>query len=313
MMPQTATAFAPATVANVGSGFDILGFAIDGIGDRVTVTRTKEAGVVIAQMRGTLDVSAIPTEAHRNTAGVALLKMLEAANPGFGFSLQVEKGIPLGSGMGGSAASAVGAVVAANALLSEGFSQSDLLNFALEGESVASGAKHADNVAPCLYGGLTLTAAGDRPEVLKLPFPKELLAVVVYPALRLDTKIARAALSTEVSLKMHTAQSSRLAALIAGTCLGDLKLIRRGLEDVLIEPQRASLIPGFSQVKQAALDAGVLGASISGAGPSVFALAADRDTAERARRTMIEAFSRHGGLSARGWISPIFSKGAHLL
>lgn len=310
---NSATAFAPATVANVGVGFDILGFAIEGIGDRVTVTRSDTPGVRIEGMAGISDAGSIPVAPEKNTAGMPLLKMLAELKPGFGFSVKLEKNIPLGSGMGGSAASAVGAVVAANALLEKPLPLEKLLHFALEGEAVASGSKHADNVAPCLFGGLTLSRPGENPVVSRLPYPKDLYCVLVHPAMRLDTQVARAALRPDLSLKLHIEQSARLAAFIAGCCTSDFDLIQRGLDDVLIEPQRSSLIPGFAAVKAAALTSGALGSSISGAGPSVFALVRDRATAVKTRDAMIEAFKTAGSLGSTGWISPISMRGAHLV
>jgi homoserine kinase len=272
----TATAFAPATVANVGVGFDILGFAVDGIGDRVTVTRTDALGVTIEGIAGIAGAAGIPSAPEKNTAGMPLVRLLEEFKPGFGFTVKIEKGIPLGSGMGGSAASAVGAALAANALLPNPLPIDKLLRFALEGEAVASGAKHADNVAPCLFGGLTLTGPGEDPEVARIPYP---------------------------------------AAFIAGCCTNDFGLIKRGLDDVLIEPQRARLIPGFASVKQAALMSGtkeVLGCSISGAGPSLFALTTDAASAARAVSAMIAAFGA-AGLKAEGHVSPIAAAGARLV
>jgi homoserine kinase len=306
----SATAFAPATVANVASGFDILGFAIEGLGDRVTVTRDADPGVRIRIATGG---PAVPTEPERNTAGKPLLAMLAELGAGFGFTVEIEKGIPLGSGLGGSAASAVGAVVAANALLENPFPRERLLEFALEGEAVASGAKHADNVAPCLYGGFTLSTPGTDARVKSVPFPAGIHAVVVHPEFVLETKAARAALGKELTLRTHIDQSSRLASLVLGLCTGDFDAIARGLEDVLVEPQRASLIPGFGAVKRAALDAGAIGASISGAGPSVFAWARDAGTAARIRDGMVRAFADHGKLSAKGSISALNRKGASLV
>jgi homoserine kinase len=306
---EVATVFAPATVANVGVGFDILGFAVAGLGDHVTVAKRAESGVEITGIDGIED-SGISLDADKNTAGVPLLKMIEELKLDFGFSLRIAKGIPIGSGLGGSAASAVGAVVAANALLANPLPMAALLRFALEGEAVASGAKHADNVAPCLFGGLTLTGPGDDPVVTQLPYPKSLYCAVVHPAMRLATRDARAALSDTLSLKLHIRQSANLATFIAGCCTGDLALVRRGLDDVLIEPQRAKLIPGFSAVKAAALAAGGLGCSISGAGPTVFVLAETSEIALRAQNAMIAAFREQGGMRARGWISPILTTGA---
>jgi homoserine kinase len=315
MKASSVTAFAPATVANVAVGFDILGFAIESVGDRVTVTKTDALGVSFESMSGIAGAEGIPTDPAKNTAGKPLLLMIEKFKPSFGFSVRIEKGIPLGSGMGGSAASAVGGVVAAHQLLlNEGvlkapLSLAELLLFALEGEAVASGSKHADNIAPCLYGGLTLSYPGDTPDVVAIPYPKNLYCVLVHPDYRVDTQTARSVLKSELPLKLHVQQSARLASFILGCTTGDLSLLKKGLEDLIVEPQRASLIPGFAAVKAAALNEGVLGCSISGAGPAVFALTGDLGVAEAAKKEMIQAFS-DAGLSAKAWVSKILSKGA---
>ena len=311
-----ATAFAPATVANVAVGFDILGFAVSGVGDRVTVKAIPEHKVVIEEMTGLSIAKNISQDPTRNTAGVPLLKMLQDLKPGFGLSVKIEKGIPLGSGLGGSAASAVGAVVAAHAVLRKAFLKQDLsktilVDYALEGEAVASGAKHADNVAPCLYGGLTLSRPGENPDVIELPVPSSLYCVVVNPAMQLNTKEARGVLKTEIPLKLHCQQSARLAAFIAGCCTSNLNWIQKGFEDLIVEPQRASLIPGFFEVKKAAMGHPILGCSISGAGPSIFALVKDQATAVNVKESMIEAF-QSSGLSAQGWVSIMGSKGASI-
>jgi homoserine kinase len=309
------TAFAPATVANVAVGFDILGFAVECVGDEVTVSVSKTPGVSIESVDGISDASGISIDPLKNTAGKPLLLMVEKFKPAFGISVRIKKGIPLGSGLGGSAASAVGAVVAANALfveqgtLTQSLSLSELLLFALEGEFVASGSKHADNIAPCLYGGLTLSYPGAQPDVERIPFPVNLYCVLVHPEYRVDTQMARGVLSSTVSLKTYIEQSARLASFILACTTGNLALLKRGFEDLLIEPQRAKLIPGFAEVKQAALEAGVLGCSISGAGPAVFALTDSLHIAEIAKENMVRAFSG-AGLSAEGWVSPIRAHGS---
>ena len=308
---ESCTIFAPATVANVASGFDILGFAIEGVGDRVTVSKQASPGVTIETITGVDGVERISTDPRQNTAGVPLLKILEDLKPNFGFHLKIEKGIPLGSGMGGSAASAVGAVVAANFILGNPFSKEKMLDYALEGEAVASGSKHADNVAPCLFGGLTLSKPGDKPEVISLPFPKTLFCVLVHPDMELKTKDARAVLKKEIPLKLHSEQASYLASLIAGFCLSNFDLIKKGLQDVVVEPMRASLIPGFLAVKRSALEAGALGSSISGAGPSVFAFARDEATANKISGAMKLAFQTEGKLASQSFISLIQAGGAH--
>ena len=310
--------FAPATVANVAVGFDILGFAVDGIGDKITVSRSDTAGVSIEIVSAFPDALNIPTDPAKNTAGLPLLQMLAEYKPAFGLGVKIEKGIPLGSGMGGSAASAVGAVVAASALLlrngifEKPLPFQKLIHFALEGEAVASGSKHADNVAPCLYGGFTLSYPGEEPQVSAVPYPENLFCVLIHPELRIDTKTARGILKTNLPLKTHIQQSARLASFILGCATHNFELIRRGLEDVLIEPQRASLIPGFFEVKRAAMQAGALGCSISGAGPAVFALAESLETAEAARAAMIAAF-KISNLPSRGWVSRIRTVGAQVL
>jgi len=305
-----ATAFAPATVANVAVGFDCLGFAVEAPGDRVTVERVSGGGVEIASIEG-VDADRLPLDPARNSASVGLVKMAADLGDGIGFRMRVRKGIPLSSGLGGSAASAVAAVVAANALLDPPLPRERLLDYALLGEQAASGSAHADNAAPCLYGGLVLVRAADPPEVVTLPVPASLRCVLVHPHARLDTRASRAALPPSVALADHVRQAARLAAFVAGCHRGDLALIARSLEDVLIEPHRAPLIHGFASVKRAALEAGALGCSISGSGPSVFALCDGDAAAERAHGAMLEAFAR-ADERADGWISPIRSDGARI-
>ena len=268
---ERATAFAPASVGNVAIGFDILGFCVDALGDKVTVTRKSQPGVTIKAIRGV--VGDLPLEPEKNTAGRALLALYEAAKPGFGFEMEIEKGIPLGSGLGGSAASAVGAVVAGNAVLDTPFSKLDLLKFAMQGEAVASGSMHVDNIAPSLYGGLVLTVGIDHPRVKQIPVPKGIKAVMLHPHMFLSTKQARGILSRTVPMSDFVWQTANLAGFISGCYTDDLDMIRASFEDVVIEPQRQALIPGFQEVRNASMKAGALGCSISGAGPTMFAWA----------------------------------------
>lgn len=306
---QTATAFAPASVGNVGIGFDILGFAVDAIGDRVTVSRSTQPGVRITGCSGV--AVDLPLEAEKNTAGRALLALSIAAKPDFGFDMHIEKGIPLGSGLGGSAASAVGAVVAANALLDRPFDKLSLLKFAMQGEAVASGSLHVDNIAPSLFGGLVLTVGIDNPRVKRLPVPAGICAVIAHPHMFLSTKQARAILKREVSMADFVWQTANLAGFISGCYTNDLELIREGLNDVVIEPQRRQLIPGFSAVRAAALGAGALGCSISGAGPTMFAWALAADAAA-VRERMVAEFARNG-VETDHWIVPVESDGARIV
>ena len=305
----SATAFAPASVGNVGIGFDILGFAVDAIGDRITVKRTAAPGVRITAISGVPEE--LPLEPERNTAGRALLALNVAVRPSFGFEMTIQKGIPLGSGRGGSAASAVGAVVAANALLDRPFEKIDLLKFAMQGEAVASGSMHADNIAPSLFGGLVLTVGIDNPRVKRIPVPQGIRAVIIHPHMFLSTREARSILKREVAMADFVWQTANLAGFISGCYTDDLELIREGLNDVVIEPQRKKLIPGFSAVRAAAMNAGALGCSISGAGPTMFAWAPG-DTAEAVRSGMVAAFASHG-VEVDHWVVPVDSEGARVV
>ncbi len=292
MPARSATAFSPASIGNVAVGFDILGQTFDGPGDRATVRLIDEPVVRIAAIRG--GVPGLPLDPEKNTAGKALLGVL-ARRPGLGFEVELDKGIPLGSGMGGSAASAVAALVAANALLDQKLTLPELYDLAMDGEGAATGSRHGDNVAPMLLGGLVIAPAEGLP--VKVPVPPSIHLAVVHPHFVLETRVARAALKGSYDLHAFTQQSEALALFLAGCFGNDLGLIRRGLRDVLVEPRRAKLIPGFAEVKRAALDAGALGASISGAGPSVFGWFDDRASAERAGQAMAAAFGTAGLLA----------------
>ncbi len=306
-MQRQATAFAPASAGNAAVGFDILGFALAGAGDTVTVRRIAGPEVRIRQIRGA--AIPLPTEASRNTAGVALQAMREALALPYGFEIEIDKGIALGSGMGGSAASCVGALVAANALLDQPLTRHALYRFALEGEAVASGGRHGDNLGPMLLGGLVLSTA-DR--LVRIPVPGHWHSLLVHPDAVLETRRAREALAGSYALADFVPQSANLALVLAGCHAGDASLVRAGLHDVLVEPRRAGLIPGFAAAKAAALDAGAMGASISGAGPSVFAWFEDRAAAEAAAPGVQAAFAA-AGLDSQAWVAPLDSPGASLL
>lgn len=306
-MQRQATAFAPASAGNAAVGFDILGFALAGAGDTVTVRRIAEPQVRIREIRGA--AIPLPLEAARNTAGVALEAMRKALQLPFGFEIEIDKGIALGSGMGGSAASCVGALVAANALLDQPLTRHALYPFALEGEAVASGGRHGDNLGPMLLGGLVLATA-DR--LVRIPVPEAWHSLLVHPDAVLETRRAREALAGSYTLAEFVQQSANLALVLAGCHAGDPALVRAGLCDVLVEPRRAALIPGFAQAKAAALDAGAMGASISGAGPSVFAWFEDRASAEAAAPAVQAGFAA-AGLASQAWVAPLDSPGASLL
>lgn len=305
--PQEARAFAPASIGNVAVGFDILGQSLAGIGDTARVRRIDAPEVRIEPISGC--VTELPTDPARNTAGRALAALREALGITHGFSIQLDKGIALGSGMGGSAASAVAALVAANALLEQPLSPNELYPFALDGEAVASGSRHGDNVGPMLIGGLVLATAT---RLVPIPVPAEWHSVVVHPDAVLETRHARAVLQGGFGLPEYIAQSANLALVLSGCHQGDAGLVRAGLADVLIEPRRAPLIGGFAQVKRAALDADAMGASISGAGPSVFAWFESRAAAERGGQAMVAAFAA-AGFASRAHLSPIQGPAARVL
>ena len=308
-MLNDVTAFAPATVANVGIGFDILGHTVEAIGDRVRLKRMAEPGVRIASITGVAgDLPVIP---EQNTAGRAVQALLQALKLDFGVEMHIDKGIPLGSGLGGSAASAVAAVVAANALLQAPVPPLQLLKFAMQGEIVASGSAHIDNIAPCLFGGLTLTVGIDNPRVKQIPVPSQVRCVLVHPHMYLGTREARAILKTDVTRSDYVWQSANLAGFISGCYSNDLDMIRDSFNDVIIEPQRHTMIPGFKDVQRGAMSAGALGCSISGAGPTVFAWA-EVQYAEAVRGAMVAAFLMHQ-LQADSWISGIENYGARVV
>jgi len=300
-------AFSPASIGNACVGFDILGHSISGPGDRVGVRRIDAPTVRIAAIRG-LDLE-LPLEAERNTAGRALIALREALALPFGFEIEIDKGIPLGSGMGGSAASCVAALVAANALLDAPLPRAALYPFALDGEAAASGSRHGDNVGPMLLGGLVLTTAE---RMVAIDVPADWHCVLVHPDQVLETRRAREALKGHYALGEFVAQSANLAQVLVGCMKGDEALVRAGFADVLVEPRRAPLIPGFARVKQAALDAGAFGASIAGAGPSVFAWFASRAHAEAAAAPMQAAFAQ-AGFDSQSHISPVAGPRAEIL
>lgn len=303
----TKTAFAPATVANVAVGFDLLGFAFGEAGDHVTVTRVdgKAGSVELTRVEGG---DGLPDDPTKNTAIAALGAMVRDLRPTFGLEVVLQKGIPPGSGMGSSAASAVGAVVAANELFDHLVSKEKLFDYALVGEAVASGAAHGDNVAPCLYGGLTAVLPAPH-RVLELPVPDGLSCVVVRPNIQLDTRAQRSLLHTDVALSAHVEQSGHLAGFVAACYSNDLELLGRSLRDVIVEPQRAPHIPGFAPAQAAALEQGALGCSIAGSGPSLFAWARSAQQGEAVRKAILDVLQQEG-LSADSWVGAVSKEGA---
>ncbi|MCS3748682.1 homoserine kinase [Xanthomonas arboricola] len=302
-----ARAFAPASVANVAVGFDLLGYPVDGVGDTVTVRRVDAPVVRIAAIRGT--TVALPLDAERNTAGAALMSLRAALDLPYGFEVEIDKGIALSSGMGGSAASCVAALVAANALLDTPLSNAQLYQHALDGEAVASGSRHGDNLGPLFLGGLVVCTLE---RLVPVAVPAAWHSLLVHPDAVLETRRAREALAGDYQLREFVAQSTNLALVLAGCHAGDAGLVRAGLRDVLVEPRRAPLIAGFAAAKQAALAHDAMGASISGAGPSVFAWFETRAAAHAAAPAVQAAFAA-AGFDSQFWVSPIASPAARLI
>lgn len=304
---QWALARAPASVGNVAAGFDLLGHTFEGPFDEVLARRSRQPGVRITRITGC--AVELPFDPARNTAGAAAMALLESEQPGFGVDLEIRKGIAFGAGLGGSAASSVAALMAVNALHPEPLSREQLYPYAVSGEAASSGARHGDNVGPMLLGGLVM-ATPER--ALPIPVPTGLFCAVVHPRCVLETRESRAVLVEPYPLHQVVRQTTYLAQLIAGSYRGDLGLLRAGLHDVLVEPRRAALVPGFARVKQSLLDAGALGGSLSGAGPSVFAWCADKPTAERVSEAMRAAFAE-AGLASEGWVAPVDGPAAEVV
>lgn len=285
--------FCPATIANLSCGFDVLGLCLDNVGDEMIVRKTAEKGIRITKIEG----ANLPLETEKNVAGVALLAMLEEleSNPDFdlstfGFEIEIYKHIKAGSGIGSSAASSAGAVFAANELLGNPFSRKELVKFAMQGEKLASGNAHADNVAPALLGGFTLVRSANPLDIIKIESPDELFATVIHPQIELKTSDARSVLKQTVSLKSAITQWGNVGGLIAGLYTQDYDLIGRSLHDEIVEPLRSVLIPGFDLIKQSAYENGALGSGISGSGPSIFALSRGKDTAEKIAKGMSDVY-----------------------
>ncbi|HMI61077.1 MAG TPA: homoserine kinase [Puia sp.] len=279
----------PATVANLVCGFDILGMALNKPYDLMEVRLLNEPGIIITSKNG----FPLPSDPAHNTAGAPLLAMLEELDQPIGFEVIINKQIKPGSGVGSSAASAAGSVVAANHLLGNRFSKEDLVRFALFGEKVASGVKHADNVAPCIYGGITLIRSIFPLDIISIPAPA-LHVTVVHPQIEVRTSDARQILRKQVLLKDAIRQWGNIAGLVAGFMKEDYDLIGRSLEDVIIEPVRSMLIPGFDEIKEKCKAAGALGGGISGSGPSIFMLSKDLTTAGALEKIMNDIYTRIG-------------------
>jgi len=302
--------FAPASVANVACGFDILGFALEKPGDEIVAKFSDEPGLKITKITGAK--GKLPYEIEKNTAGFAAMKLLEHLGESKrGIHLEIHKKMPFGSGLGSSAASAVAGVMAINELLKRPLTKRELLPFAVLGEQIADGAYHADNVAPSLLGGMVLIRDNETLDVHRIPMLTGIYAVVVYPHIKILTKDARDILSDQTTLKNTITQTGNIGGLIVGMYNADLDLISRSLNDVIIEPQRAKLIPGFYDVKDAAMNQGAMGCSISGAGPTIFAICPNTFVAENAAAEMKAAFKKNK-IKSDIFISPINQNGSYL-
>ncbi|WP_028375782.1 homoserine kinase [Leeuwenhoekiella sp. MAR_2009_132] len=300
--------FSPATVANVNCGFDVLGFALDGLGDEMVIRKVAEKGIKISQITG----ADLPYEAKKNVVGVAGLAMVNSLNLDYGFEIEIHKKIRLGSGVGSSAASAAGIVFGINQFLEKPLSNLELTAFGMKGEAVASGNEHADNVAPCLYGGFTLITGYSPLKIVSLPVPEELYVTVIHPQITIKTKEARAILPEQVSLQNAIKQTGNLAGLIAGLYTSDYDLIASSTQDVLVETYRKNLIPDFDFYKQTALENGGLAFGISGSGPSMFTLCKGAQNAGLVEIALKKALDLKK-MKGDSYISPISRHGNRIL
>ena len=278
--------FCPATIANLSCGFDVMGLCLDGVGDEMIIRKSSVKGIRITKIVG----ADLPLETEKNVAGVAGLALLNELQLDYGFEIEIYKKIKAGSGIGSSSASAAGAVFGINELAGNPFSRKDLVQFAMQGEVLASGSAHADNVAPALCGGFTIVRSSNPLDIIRIESPSELYATVIHPQIELKTSEMRAVLQPMVSLKSAITQWGNVAGLVAGLYTSDYNLIGRSLHDAIVEPLRGKFIPHFNQVKQAALDHGALGSGISGSGPSIFALSKGIDNAQKVAEAMREIF-----------------------
>ncbi len=302
--------FAPASIGNVSCGFDVLGLAVQSPGDEVSITLNDSSEIKIKSIIG--DGGRLPLESNKNTAGVAVIEFLKSMGSSQGAEITLYKNLPLGSGMGSSAASAVAAVVAINHLMGEPLKREELLPFVMEAERIACGSAHADNAAPSLLGGLILIRQNHPLDIITIPTPPELVCVLVHPHIEVKTKDARSVLKSTISLKDGITQWANTAALVAGMMKNDYELIGRSIVDVVAEPLRSDLIPGFDKVKKTAMHSGALGCGISGSGPTIFCLCKGIAHAEKAGYAIQGEFTNMN-LESEVFISPVNRKGAYII
>ncbi|MDE2805633.1 MAG: homoserine kinase [Gemmatimonadota bacterium] len=310
-LPRKVRVFAPASVSNLGCGFDIFGMALERPGDEVVVRAAEGSGIVSVSVTG--DGGRVPMDPARNAAALAVDGVLDRLDSAAGVAIEVRKGIPLASGLGGSAASAVAGAVAADALLGGDLDRTALLECAMIGELKGSGADHADNAAPSLVGGFVLVLPGRPPKMVQLPTPDDLMVAVAHPAMEVETRRARMILGDTIPLSAGVQQWGNAAGMVAGLLSGDWELIARCMCDAVAEPMRAQLVPGFEAVKASAIEAGAVAAGLSGSGPSVLALCRGRAAAEGAAAAMAEAFHDAAGVSSDLVVSRANAEGARIL
>ena len=300
--------FSPATVANVGCGFDVLGLCLDKVGDQMVIRKTQRKGIYITKIEG----FELPYAVHENVAGVSALAMYNELNVDFGFEIEIYKQIKPGSGIGSSAASAAGSVFGMNYLLDNVFDKIDLIKFAMKGEAVASKSEHADNIAPAILGGFTLVKQNNPLEVIQLPTPKALHAVIVHPQIEIKTADSRAVLPKTVALSDAITQWSNVGSLVHALHTSDYNLIGKSLKDVVIEPHRSKLIPNFNSLRKISLESGALGCSISGSGPSLFSLCEGLENARKVEANQ-RRFMTNIGIPFETHISKINTEGIKIL
>ena len=300
--------FCPATIANISCGFDVLGVALDSVGDEMIIRKAPEKGIRITKLVG----QDLPLQSEKNVAGVAGMALLAESDYEGGFEIEIYKKIKAGSGIGSSAASSAGAVWGMNQLLGEPFSTSKLVGFAMEGERLASGVAHADNVAPALFGGFTLVRSYEPLDIIPINSPSELYATVIHPQIEVKTSDSRKILKTNITLKDGIKQWGNVGGLVAGLFTEDYELIGRSLVDHIVEPIRSILIPGFDDVKKKSMEAGALGCGISGSGPSIFAFSQGEDIAQEVALAMKNVY-QNIGIDYEVHVSKINSKGIKIL
>lgn len=304
---QSITVKSPATLSNLCCGFDILGMALQAPFDEIELIQKEEPGIVIKHK----DSYGLPLDPLQNISGVALQAFMNALGYKNGFEVIIEKKIKPGSGVGSSAASAAGVVVAANELLGKPFDKKQLVEFAMEGELLASGSRHADNLAPCIYGGLVLIRDTQNLDIIELKTPP-LYFTIIHPQIEIKTSYARSILPKEISLKSAVVQWANVAGLIAGFQNGDYGLISRSLTDVIVEPIRSKLIPGFDKVKHRSLAAGALGGGISGSGPSLFMMSESHSIAIQVEQEMSDVYNKLG-IEYKTYVTEVSKKGVEVI